>query len=330
MVNCLQEKSVSEEHLDPIGRFKYTSSYQSQYDLATENLVEQLMDQFCAELSIDGKKNKSTIFISHDIDTIYGSFLQDGFWAVKHLDVRAIVRVLFLELLRKPHWKNMDKIIALNDEYDLKSTFFWLVNKGVGSDGIMNADYDLLKERPLLERVTLTGNVNGLHKSCHHTSIEQEIEKSNQDFEYNRYHFLNFQPHTDWAKLSESSISFDGSLGFAEHYGFRNSYGKAFQPFDIENGRPFDLVCAPLNFMDGTFHKYMKLPQDQVSKIVIDFLQNNPVNCDVSLLWHNTYFTDYKYGGFLKQYKLIAEYIYEEKIECVGPKELIARNKITW
>jgi hypothetical protein len=63
-------------------------------------------------------------------------------------------------------------------------------------------------------------------------------------------------------------------LGFAEHYGFRNSYGKAFQPFDISSNKPFDFVEAPLNFMDTTFHQYIKMPSSKIGDIIIEFYEN--------------------------------------------------------
>lgn len=194
----------------------------------------------------------------------------------------------------------------------------------------MNADYNLKKEQQLLEKVYQSGNTNGLHKSCTSMSINDEITRGNLKTTYNRYHFLNFLSHKDWRKISDSKLNFDCSLGFAEHYGFRNSYGKSFQPFDIDNKKPFNFIEAPLNFMDGTFHRYMKLPVNSIGNAIIDFYEKNDENCDFSLLWHNTYFTDYKYSSFIKEYKKIASFIYENRIECVGPKELIAKNEMEW
>ena len=56
----------------------------------------------------------------------------------------------------------------------------------------------------------------------------------------------------------------------------------------------------------------------------------NPKNCDISLLWHNNYFTDHKYGSFIKEYKKVVEFIYESKIECVTPDVLVKSNYLSW
>ena len=330
LINCIQEIDPSENELDQFERFKYTSSFQFKFGKIEENIVEQLIDTFCQSHTIKGIKKPSSFFISHDIDTIYGSFLQDGFWALKKMKIGVILNLIALELIRKPHWKNIDRIIKINNEYDVRSTFFWLVNKNKGTLGVMNADYKIKKEQHLLNLVLQSNNINGLHKSCSEMSINKELEKGAIKSTFNRYHFLNFLPHKDWKKISDSKLDFDCSLGFAEHYGFRNSYGKAFQPFDVDNNKPFDFVEAPLHFMDGTFNRYMGLPVKDVGNTIINFYEKNSENCDFSLLWHNTYFTDYKYNSFLEEYKKVLSFIYESKIKCLTPKDLIKENKLIW
>lgn len=330
MVNCIQEINPKNNELDQFGRYKFESSYQSRFNLIEKNLVQQEIDAFCNEHNIKGTNKRSTFFISHDIDTLYGSLFQDGFWALKNMKINAILALIGFELMRRPHWRNIDKIIKIDSEYDVRSTFFWLVNKGKGTQDIMNADYNIRKEQDLIKLVNQSGFTNGLHKSCSEMSINEELEKGNLTNNFNRYHFLNFQPHADWGKISESRIELDCSLGFAEHYGFRNSYGKAFQPFDLKNNKPYDFVEAPLNFMDGTFHKYMKIPANKIGSIIIDFFENNPNNCDFSLLWHNTYFTNYKYNSFIEEYKKVLAYIYENKIGYLTPYELIKQNSLAW
>lgn len=331
MVNCLQEYNVSGDDLDNHGRFKFNSSYQAKFSVTDLNLVQIEIDNLFTSWGLKGIKRDSRFFISHDIDTIYSSFLEDGFWALKNMKISVILKLFIYEVLKNPHWKNIDFITKLNSEYDIRSTFFWLVNKGTGLGKIKNADYDIKKERGLLNLVEERNFINGLHKSSSEDSIEDELNKLDlPNCYYNRYHFLKCLPHTDWVKISNSPLLLDSSLGFAEHYGFRNSYGKSFQPFDLLNRRPYNFIETPVLFMDITFHKYMCLPKEKIGDIIIDFYGKNSKNCDVSLIWHNNYFTDYKYNSFIKQYIKIIEFIYENKINCVTPQELIQENIITW
>lgn len=328
-VNCIQEFGNKCE-LDEYERFQYKSSYQYKYGLIDRNLVQEEINEFINQNNIQGSNKKSRFFISHDIDTIYGSFLQDGLWAVRNKKIGVILRLILNEISRKPLWRNIDKILKVNNEYEVYSAFFWLVNQGKGLTNIKNSDYKIDKQKELIDLVDRSGSFNGLHKSCTFDTFETEIKKSKLMTNFNRYHFLKFQPEIDWPILSESSIELDCSLGFSEHFGFRNSYGKAFQAYDIINDKPFNFVEAPLHFMDTTFHLYLKTPKLKIGETVIDFYEKNKNNCDFSLLWHNTYFTEYKYGSYLTEYKKILAYIYENKVEVISPNKLIEENKLIW
>jgi hypothetical protein len=330
MINCLQEYNQTEDNSDAFGRFKFESSYQFRFGVTEENLVQHEIDSFFKKFRINGTNEKSSFFISHDVDNLYGSFVQDGFWALKKMRIDIILRLIANELIRNPHWKNMDKIIKLNNEYDIRSTFFWLVNQGTGKKNIRNADYTIKKEKDLVHIVNKSGFFNGLHKSCSDMSINEELQKGELNTRYNRYHFLNFSTYSDWEKISASEIKLDCSLGFAERYGFRNSYGQSFQPFNFEKNQPFDFIETPLTFMDTTFYKYMKQPANNIGNSIIDFYERNSYNCHHSLLWHNTSFTNYKYGSLLKEYKKIIGYLYETKIAAITPDEIIDKYTLGW
>lgn len=323
MVNCLQEYSLESEDLDKFERFRYRSSYQYKFNCIEDNLVQKVIDQLITSWKHTPSQIQSSLFISHDIDEIYASFLQDGFWSLKNFKPLAILQLFINEIIRKPHWKNMDKMMDINDEYDIKTTFFWLVNKGKGDLGIRNADYDILKEKSLLDLVEKRGFINGLHKSASDMTIDQEIDKGKLTTTINRYHFLKFQPAKDWSKISDSKLNFDSSLGFAEHYGFRNSYGRSFQPFNIKSQQLYDFIETPLNFMDRTLQGYMKLDKKYAGDTIINFIETNKHNCHISILWHNKFFTNYKFSGYLAEYKKVLEYIYENKFKCLTPVEIV-------
>ena len=94
MINSLQEFNAEQKDLDDLGRFKYSSSYQYRFNNINENLVETLINNFCDEHSINGNKNDSVFFISHDIDRLYGSFFEDGFWALKKMKIGTMLNII--------------------------------------------------------------------------------------------------------------------------------------------------------------------------------------------------------------------------------------------
>ncbi len=325
MINSFQEyvREPNDDILDQYGRFPYERSYQYKFDCIEKNLVQTYLDNFCNEYLLSTEaitvQKPTRVFLSHDVDTIYGSFLQDGLWALKHGKLDIILKLTMNELLRTPHWKNMDRIRKIHSEYDLKSTFFWLATKKVDKNKIKNADYSIGK----LNRVLQFSTSNGLHKSSYHSTFEEELRSLPFRTELNRYHFLKFNLPSSWEAIESSGLKFDASLGYAERYGFRNSYGLPFSPYNISTGLSYDFTEVPLNVMDGTLHRYMKIPLNETANHVIDFLENNLTNSIISILWHNTYFTDYKYSGYLEEYKKILFYLSETKIKSITPEEII-------
>jgi len=325
MINAFQEYGLefSNDSFDNYGRFKFEKSYQKKFTCIQENLVQKYFDNFCKDYlntkETQSIKQKSKVFISHDVDTINGSFLQDGLWAIKRGRLDVVLKLIMNEILMNPHWKNMDKIVKLHSENDLKSTFFWLVTKKISENKVKNADYSIQKHNNLL-KITQS---NGLHKSCYHTSINEELEMLPISTNLNRFHFLKFNLPSSWEILDNSPIRLDASLGFAENYGFRNNYGLPFKPYNSSTQSFHGIIEMPLNVMDGTLHRYMNVPINLTAIKIIDFFEKHKTNCILSILWHNTYFTDYKYAGFFNEYKKIITYLVESGIKSITPNEII-------
>mgnify|MGYP000943498260 FL=1 len=93
MVNCIQELKPSEDALDQYGRFKYERSYQARFNNIEQNLVQDEIDNFIDKHKLKGTKTRSSVFISHDIDSIYGSIVQDGFWALKNRKFSVMLQI---------------------------------------------------------------------------------------------------------------------------------------------------------------------------------------------------------------------------------------------
>ncbi len=325
MINAFQEYATESEdsQYDRYGRYTYESTYQYKYDRIEDNIVDRCFRAFCQDVPVlreyGDRQRKSRVFLSHDIDTIHGSFLQDGLWALKHGRVDVIMKLIMNTMLLRPDWRNMDRIVSLHNEHDLTSTFFWLATKKIGANKVKNADYNIRK----LKGLTDITRSNGLHKSCYHTSMREEMDMLPFETRLNRYHFLKFNIPSAWKVLQESGIDLDASLGFAERIGFRNNYGLPFRPYNVATGAAFDFVEVPLNVMDGTLHRYMHVPLHNTASRVIEFIEKNKWNSVISVLWHNTYFTDYKYAGYLQEYKKILQYLVESEMRSITPQEIV-------
>jgi len=330
MLNSFQEYNATDN--DEVGRFVFEKSYQYKFGNTKENLVQKYFDKLAQHpkfLQIEPENKKSSVFISHDIDNVNLAWIEDGFAALKAGKIHHVFRLLFNAAIHKPDWFNMDKIMAIHDEYSLKSTFFWIANKGKSVDGLYNADYDVRskKVQQTISSIRQKGFENGIHKSVSDESFKQEAHKLGFKPIANRYHYLKFSLPQAYNELEQANIKLDSSLGFSKNYGFRNSYGQAFQPFNIEKQKAYNFVEIPLNIMDRTFH-YKHTPIKNISNEVINFFEANKFNCTLSLLWHNNFFNSIKYKGYLQEYKKIIAYLYENDFKSLTQQEIISKYLI--
>lgn len=329
LINSFNEYNQGNESFDNLGRFKFDNSILKNEGI-DNNLVLKLIKTTIIEHELlkqffNIKNHNSFFYLSHDIDSVYGSLTQDGLWAIKNKRMDVLLTLFFNVVISKPHWLNFDLIMKTESEYDFKSTFYWLVNKGKIDSRQTNSDYSIFSNKIInsIKSIENNGFENGLHKSISNETFNSEISKMPVDIIGNRYHYLKFNVPNAYDKIEEAGLKLDASLGFAEHYGFRNGYGYPFHPFNVNKGKPYSFLEVPLNIMDGTFQRYMQIPTNKTADTIIDFLEKNKQNALLSILWHNTFFSNYKYHGYLEEYKKILTYLYEMKFQNINQRSII-------
>jgi peptidoglycan/xylan/chitin deacetylase (PgdA/CDA1 family) len=332
-VNCLQEYGATS--LDVHGRYPFSESWQAKTGMITENTVQKLINDFLEKQPklkhLALKSRKSSIFLTHDIDGLHNAWRTEGLWAAKHLRLDKLLHLLFLELVQRPAWFNIDAILKLHSEYDVRSTFFFLTEKGKNKEGIAHADYDVWspKIQRVFEAIKAQKSEIGLHKSAlHHSDFTSELGKlPANSVKSNRYHFLKFQLPEAWQTMEKAGVELDASLGFAEQYGFRNGYGLPFSPYDFEKKQAMNLTVTPLNIMDGTMEMYMKLPPSEIAKTIINFLENNQKDAVLSILWHNREFAPFRFEAYLGIYKQVLTYLNDTKMPTITASEIVKNFK---
>ena len=330
LVNAFQEYELEQKLEDHYGRFPYSNSVQKRFGIVDKNYVGELIARFMQGHKVlrnlvPAQLPKTKIFLSHDIDSLYGSLYFDGKWAFKHLHFGKMAELIWQTVLRKPPWFNIDRIMKMHSEYDMKSTFFWIMSHGRDSHGIKNGDYQI-SNKQIRNQISEIKNAKfgvGLHKSTMETSFQKELANSPVEIKSNRYHFLKFNLPAAWNELQTSGIRLDSSLGFAEHMGFRNSYGKPFRPFNLVENRPYDFLELPLNIMDGSFVYYQNIRDASVYTQIIDFIEKNKSNAVLSILWHNNELSPYFYNDMFQNYKKLLAYLHEEKFDTLTDEALI-------
>ena len=329
LVNCLQEFNATADERDHYGRFKSAASLQVKNQLLKENYVQELIDKLIVSINPIFQKlkrnRKTRIFLSHDIDIVSGSLLQDTYWCVKKLKWMTAFEVVLKNVIQKPQWLNMDRIMKIESEYDFKSTFFWLAEAGHTINGLKNSDYEIKGTKVLNEMKNIVdrGWYNGIHKSIGSTTFASELEKLPKIVQSNRYHYLYFDVQRGMKEVNSAGLRFDSSIGWADCMGYRNSYGLPVQLFNVDDRKPYAFVECPLTFMDTTYHFYQKKTANQFAMDVISFVEKNSAECVLSLLFHNNYISEYKFGDYLTAFKKILAYFYENQFTCITQEEVV-------
>jgi hypothetical protein len=328
LINSLQEYS-GQGH-DNLGRYMYINSLQHQRGNVTENVVQKCFDEISKVAGIKKKEKKSAFFLTHDIDIIHGAILEDGFNVLKKGRIDQFLKLLFNVAMGRPDWLNIDKIMAIESEYDCKSVFYWLVNKGIINKRERNSDYVFgsPKIQHAFRQVESKGFENGLHKSISAESFENELKKFGRLPLGNRYHYLKFSLPRAYHDIENAGLQLDASLGFAEEIGFRNSYGLPFNPYNMTERKPFSFIEAPLHIMDRTFFQYQKLDVIAAERKIFDFFEKNMNDCVFSILWHNNFFTNYKFKGYLGLYKNVLAFIRDNNFKTLSQHEIIKNYSI--
>ena len=302
---------------DEFGRFRYEDSCQYLLGITSLPVVNYYFDILKTAIELSQGKSiparswgnhQFAVCLTHDIDTCESAWLQGSFYALKRKDILTPISLMYKKVSGNDAWFNFSEILEIESRYNAKSTFFFLPrNKTMF--GIKNADYRIKdrKFKTVFDTIRHKGSEVGLHGSVGSNRdtelLKEDIIRTGSDIRGNRFHFLLYDPKVTPGILENSGLLYDSSLGFAEAYGFRNSFCMPFKPYDILNDRPYSYWEIPLVLIDGTLQKYMKKSaSDCLSDVgsLVDEIRKFG-GC-FTLLWHNTHFSQFKYPGWREVY----------------------------
>ncbi|MEI6683672.1 MAG: polysaccharide deacetylase family protein [Bacteroidota bacterium] len=302
---------------DRYGRFPYGLSLQKKLGITgipivnyyfdiLKTVMEQASGKPFTPVSWSGKPY--ALCLTHDIDSCESAWLQGSRHALKKGNLFTPFLLVAKKLLGRDGWFNFSEIVELETRYGANSTFFFLVTP-LPAMGIKNADYRFSRRKFTLVQHLITGSGSevAIHGSAGTSTDSSRLKAELTGFRLpvkgNRFHFLLYSPSFSGKTIEDTGLNYDASLGFAEETGFRNSFCFPFKPWDIQHDRPFRHTEIPLVLMDGTLQKYLGLQPAQAP------LHTGPLFDEVrkfggcmTVLWHNTHFSAYKYPGWKEVY----------------------------
>ncbi len=324
---------------DARGRFPFTASIHYRLNIAEMPLVNIYFDIISRALELFAKKHglvfqkKSfwgnrpfAFFLTHDIDRvdrwIFAEVKRRIKIAQKHRGPRQKLSAIFHELNffgRNNSFWNFDRMMAVEDALNIKSTWFFLP----GGIKHIDAYYDLKEERikKLARKIADNGHHIGAHGVYNSMTDPAEMRRtlrevrqlSPADVIISRQHWLRFRYPDTLKLLAENRIEMDSSWGFAEHCGWRNSYCHPFHPFDLNQNRMLPILEIPLNAMDVTFMEYMGLDEKGTREHIMKMVHVCKKYGGIfTLLWHNNHLNEEDHPGVWDFYKTILDDIIRE------------------
>jgi hypothetical protein len=295
---------------DRHGRFPYAASVQQRYNFVTLPVVNYYFDvlrtavEYISGMQLFPRRWGSqqadfAAFISHDIDNLRSAWKAPAKAALQRYKFGRFGKLLWQHLTQPDAWDNLEEVAAAVAQYGGHSTFFILPSNRPGPDGTPNADYCLTpKLHQRLGHLEQQGFELGLHGSLGTSAssgeLRDEIKQANLNAIGCRFHYLSWEPRiTPFINLLKDFYSYDSTLGFAEHFGFRHSYCLPFYPFDFNRGHTAEFLEIPLNLMDATLHhpNYLQLAPTEILPILQPiFAEIKRFGGVVSVLWHNENF----------------------------------------
>lgn len=342
MLNRLEE--VENDKLDDYGRFLAKNSHAYKYKYLERPIVDEWID-FFKQVVVMLWRNMSVLHsdfkvdVSHDVDI-------PGFYSL--LPKPAMLRFMVGSIIKRHDLKSAIKAAVVNvsknynfadnsamdvfswimdqsESHKLTSTFYFIAGNSEHYahplyDTKYSIDHPVI--RSLMKEINKRGHKIGLHPSYNTYNNEDRLREElnklrtvcNKDSielkdVSSRMHYLRWaQPGTLLA-LDKAHISYDNTLGYADHAGFRCGTCKEYPAFDPIKKQNLNIRIRPLIAMEHTIISkgYMGLGVTTLALEKITELKDacKNVKGTFSLLWHNNQLLNENerniYSSFLNQ-----------------------------
>lgn len=316
------EDAVKKE-ADRHGRLPFKSTITSEFSLITRPIVDEYIDLLWTiileiEPSLKRKEISSKVSISCDVDVPY-SFYVKSFWSAirtvggdlfkrKSLPsaiqtitnfVMSKLNIYFFDPVNKFDW-----IMDVNESFGHRTAFNFISGKSnLEMDGHYSLDEKRIRE--LIKRIHDRGHEIGLHASYDSCLNPKQIsseaaklrsvlleENIEQPIIGSRQHYLKFSRLKTFKYLESAGITYDSTVGFAEHAGFRSGTARSFTMYDLDSRRSLVIRQKPLIVMENSLlssdYMGMKDTEKIISYIVDLKCAVEYFGGEFSLLWHNS------------------------------------------
>ena len=349
LLSAYQEYHGGEQ--DELGRYPWTSSIQHRLQFTDRPLVNEYfeiileaIEHFCKlnQLAFSRTPPASPVlFLSHDVDRINKYSLRNTLYLLmvalgiksstldKHTRQALLRQTATGTFLSKkdPYW-NFKDLQEVEKNLGIRSTWFLLEKTRLDNSKYLFSDK---KIRKLIRDLEDHGHEIGIHgtleSSSDATSMDESLQRLNTVTRHpvsgNRQHYLKYDNPGTAEILDRSGLSYDATMGFAEHIGFRHSYCHPYRLFDFEKQKARKTVQLPLVVMEVSLLDYMKIPHDQGLEFLQPILDQIRRHKGIfGLLWHNCQLDEEYRPGINSTYRSILSYCLDSGFEALTGSDI--------
>lgn len=317
-----REEEYAPPFLDKYGRFLYRAS--AERDVLDPSVSRHLHERGLRVEYPGGKK--FAVCLTHDIDMVRRSARSQGFDALSSMAGGQLSKGLADArrlMSRRPQWLDLGEIMALEEKYGARSSFYFLAL----ARGDRDHAYDVQDIEREIREIAGAGWEVGLHGG-HRAYAEPEAlaaEKRRLEEVLGRpvigyrNHYLRFRVPDTWASLSKAGFRYDSTMGYTDCVGFRNGMCHPYRPYDPRADREIDILEVPPNIIDGTLFRFMLLDREtawELTQRLVDATER--YQGVITVLWHN----HNMFGEELKFYERLLQYCLEKEAWMTSGAEI--------
>lgn len=341
---------------DRHSRLKFENSYQALNGISEIPIVNLYVKYFKDVITkykavnpanfYPGNK-KYAIGLSHDVDKplkfqFLRNFRFNKHWGAKdkmyHTARYLHNRKEYIFSDEKKKFSDFESIMKEESKYGFKSTFYFASSSGYSDWGSVNdVFYDIAWDefRPVFNSINEKGFNIGLHASYNANknsafliTEKENLQKiSNAEIKGLRHHYWHLGSDENLALKNhyDAGFSYDSSLAFNEHIGFRRNAAMPYYPLDIDKNEVINCLQIPVFCMDGNFF-YKEVNVDKAVQQVKKYIEQIKKFEGVGVIdWHSeTSFPQKgKYEKWAEAYLKILEYLSQDSEAWVtSPDEI--------
>jgi hypothetical protein len=312
-------EEVVKSDLDRFSRFPVTSSLMFQENCLNRPIINEYLEILWTCLhrlfpKLQREHREFQLKLTHDVDDPFELYPFQIAQCIRRLggdlvvrqDIKSATALAInsckagLNLPYQDRLDTFDWLMDRSEEIGAKSAFYF-----IAGDSLCDPRYDIQDSKicDLIEKIISRGHEVGLHPSydtylnpeklLFEAQTLRQILQEKLDLELpigGRQHYLRWKATDSWQHWEDTDLSYDSSVGFAEHSGFRSGICYEYPTFNLITRQQLKLKEYPLIVMECSLlsRNYMSISYADASKKILHFKNICKLfNGVFVLLWHN-------------------------------------------